>query len=115
MLRIIISGVLLTLFCCQTSHAQIGTNQAQSGGTQVPTLNEILVNNLRATLTEQQAFIKKVVEKTEQGKLNSKLVIAVMRYSQRRNARFPFPFFERAMRYQASKQGVTLPAVAVLR
>lgn len=114
MLRIIISGVLLTLFCCGTSHAQIGSNRAQSGGTQVPTLDEMLVNNLRATLAEQQAFIRNVVQKTEQGQLEKGLVLAVMRYSQRRNERFPFPFFERAMRYQASKQGVALPSVATI-
>jgi hypothetical protein len=38
-----------------------------------------------------------------------KLVVAIERYAIRRNPQFPFPFFERAMRIEAAKRGVTLP------
>lgn len=114
MIRMIQTAIFAALIFGGTSQAQIGSFRSQSGGTKVPTLNEMLVNNLRATLPEQQEFLRNVVQKTEQGKLESGLVLAVMRYSQRRNERFPFPFFERAIRYQASKQGVALPSVATI-
>lgn len=114
MLRTILPCVLTIIVLCGTAKAQIAPPSTQVGGNQVATLKEILVNNLRATLPEQQQFLDAVVTKTNEGKLEKGLVFAVMRYSQRKNERFPFPFFERAMRHQATKRGVTLPSVAVI-
>ena len=111
--RVALSALFALFLFSGSADAQILPSGSQ-GGTRVPTLNETLVNSLKATLPEQQKFIKNVVEKTDEGKLDKALVFAVMRYAQRRNAQFPFPFFEKAIRYQASKKGVALPAVATI-
>ena len=75
------------------------------------TLRDQLINRLRATTPERQAFIDHVIKQVTEQKLDLRLVIAVERYSIRRNRAFPFPFFERAIRIEAAKRGVALPAV----
>ena len=75
------------------------------------TLEEQLLNRLKATRDDQRAYIKHVVAMTTAGKLDRKLVIAVERYALRRNAKYPFPFFERALKYEAAKRRVQLPTV----
>ena len=75
------------------------------------TLEEQLVNRLRATTADQRVYIKSVVTKVNEKKLDTRLVVAIERYAIRRNRHFPFPFFERAMRYEAAKRRVILPKV----
>lgn len=97
-----------------TCQAQIIAPPSASGGTRVATLQEVLVANLRATRSEQQEFLRRVDRAVTGQKIDASLVMAIMRYSQRRNPPYPFPYFERAMRYEASKRGLHLPAVAVI-
>ena len=75
------------------------------------TLEEQLLNRLKATRDDQRAYIKHVVALTKTGKLEQKLVVAVERYPLRRNSKYPFPFFERALKYEAAKRRVVLPTV----
>ena len=82
-----------------------------SGRTTTATLEEQLINRLRATRDAQRAYIKHVVDLTNKGKLERKLLVAVERYAVRRNSKYPFPFFERALKYEAAKRHVTLPTV----
>lgn len=77
----------------------------------VATLQDQLVNRLRATTPERRAFIGEVLKKVDEGKLDRKLVLAVQRYAVRKNPQFPFPYFERAIRFLAEKRGVSLPQV----
>ena len=72
-------------------------------------LQDQLVNRLRATREDQQSYIRFVVEQVRKEKLEAKLVVAIERYAMRRNRNYPFPFFERALRYEAAKKGVALP------
>ncbi len=74
-------------------------------------LEEQLVNRLRAFDEEKRSYLKMVVKKVGDGKLDRRLVYAVQRYAIRRNSEFPFPFFERALRFEAGKRGVSLPTV----
>ena len=74
-------------------------------------LEEQLVNRLRAFDQEKRSYIRMVVRKVEEGKLDVKLVLAIQKYAIRRNAEFPFPFFERALRFEAGRRGVYLPTV----
>ena len=67
------------------------------------TLQDQLINRLRATREDQQAYINHVVEQVRLEKLQTSLVIAIERYAMRRNRHYPFPFFERALRYEASQ------------
>lgn len=75
------------------------------------TLEEQLLNRLKATRDDQRAYIKHVVALTKTGKLEQKLVVAVERYALRRNSKYPFPFFERALKYDPTKRRVVLPTV----
>lgn len=75
------------------------------------TLEEQLVNRLKATRVEQRAYIKYIVGLTKDGRLDPKLVVAIERYAIRRNGHYPFPFFERALKYEANKRGLVLPDV----
>lgn len=69
-----------------------------------------LVSRLRATTDERRSFIRFVVRQVAEERLEVQLVVAIERYAIRRNPQFPFPFFERAIRVEALKRGVTLPA-----
>lgn len=82
-----------------------------SGRSTSATLEEQLVNRLKATRDDQRAYVKHVVALTKSGKLDRKLVVAVERYALRRNSKYPFPFFERALKYEAAKRRVLLPTV----
>ena len=75
------------------------------------TLEEQLVNRLKATRVEQRAYIKYVVGLTKEGRLDTRLVVAIERYAIRRNGHYPFPFFERALKYESNKRGLLLPDV----
>ncbi len=91
--------------------AQIVTPQVVNTPDRYATLTDQLVNRLRATRTDQQDYITLIVNKVKAGELDTKLVIAVERYAMKRNPSFPFPFFERALRYEAAKRGIALPTV----
>jgi hypothetical protein len=98
----------LSFLVAEAAQAQL-VPSAPPTGTQIAELDDYLINKLRATLPEQKTFIKLVVKKVDDGKLDQKVVFAMQRYAQRRHARFPFPFFERAIRFQAGRVGVSLP------
>ena len=95
-----------------TADAQISQpGKLSAGPTRVATLEEILVNKLRATRNDQRAYIKFVVKQVEQKKLKAELVLAIEKKAIQRNRFYPFPFFERAMRFEAEKRNVFLPPV----
>ncbi len=75
------------------------------------TLEDRLTNRLRATSDQQKAYIKFVVKQIRDEKLDTKLVVAIEQKAIARNRYFPFPFFERAMRYEAAKRNVILPPI----
>ncbi len=102
----------LTLVCLPPAHAQITAPRSMSASTnRLATLEEQLTNRLRATRQDQIDYVKFVVEKVRVGKLDTKLVVAIERYALRRNPHYPFPYFERALRFEAGKRGVPLPTV----
>jgi hypothetical protein len=79
--------------------------------TRVATLEEILVNTLRATRNDQKAYIKFLVKQVDRGKLEARLVLAIGKKAIQRNRYYPFPYFERAMHFEANKRNVFLPPV----
>ena len=72
-------------------------------------LTEQLTNRLHATAQDQRNYIRFVVQQVQTGRLDAKLVVAVERYAMRRNRQLPFPYFERAIRFEANKRGIVLP------
>jgi hypothetical protein len=84
---------------------------ARSTPNRTASLEELLCSRLRATRDEQKAFIRFVVKQTKSGRLDPRLVIAIQRKAVGHNRLFPFPYFERAMRFEAAKREVHLPPV----
>lgn len=98
-----------------TSNAQISDNSTVAPtGSRTATLEQRLVNQLRATTEERKAYIHLVVELVNSGQFDQRYLLAIERYAVRKNPQFPFPYFERAMRFEAEKRGITLPPVALL-
>lgn len=81
----------------------------------VASLQDQLVNRLHATTEPQIAYLQNVTRLVEQDRLKIQLVVAVQRYAIRRNARYPFPYFERALKHEAQKRGVTLPSIRLFQ
>jgi hypothetical protein len=75
------------------------------------TLEEQLINRLRATAEDQKAYIQFVVNKVRENQLDVKLVVAIQQYAMKRNPNLPFLYFERALKVEAGKRGVNLPPV----
>lgn len=98
-----------------SAEAQILAAPPEAAGSRVADLQRQLVNRLRATTPERQEFVRRVVVETEAGRIEPRLVQALVRYSVRRRPDFPFPFFERAMRIKAKEVGVDLPPVRLIR
>jgi hypothetical protein len=112
---LIVSGILIGagfLVGSSTAQAQITVPRILTAeGDRYANLQEQLTNRLRATREDQQAYIRFVVEKVRKEELDQRLVVAIERYAMRRHREYPFPFFERALRYEAAKRGVALPPV----
>ena len=107
------------LFSSTTASAQI-TGPVRQVTTIAPqdrfdTLEDQLINRLRATSIEQRAYIKFVVQRVRAGQLEIQLIVALERYTRRRRSDLPFPFFERALKFEASRRGVALPSVQNFR
>lgn len=77
----------------------------------IANLEEQLINRLRATRTGQREYLKTIVNLVDAKTLDFGLVVAVERYALRRNPRYPFPFFERALNFEARKRNITLPSI----
>jgi hypothetical protein len=110
--------ILLPLFLCclnsRSAEAQITTPHTFTQQDSVASLEDQLINRLRATEEPQRAYIRRVTTLVRTGHLESRLVVAIYRYSVQRYPHYPFPYFERAMRFEAKKRGVQLPAVDLI-
>ncbi len=106
---------LMLLALAPAAYGQITAPRVTGvNGPQVATLEEQLINRLRATTEEQQSYIRLIVTKTEQGLFDQGRILAIERYAIKRNPRFPFPFFERVMQFESQRTGVYLPPVRLL-
>ncbi len=100
----------MACMCANSLQAQITVPRTISAEIdRYATLEEQLTNRLKATREDQQNYIRLVVKKVRKGRLEARLVVAIERYALRRNPHYPFPFFERALRFEANKRGVPLP------
>ena len=92
--------------------AQI-TSTRSFAGTEVrrASLEEFLINRLRATNEDQKAYIREIVKRVTDKKLELKLVLAMERVARRRSPFFLLPYFERSLRVEAAKRGVAVPTI----
>lgn len=79
--------------------------------TQQASLADFLINRLRATSVDQRSYVQEIVRLTDRGQLDRRLLLALERYAKRKNPYFPLPVFERALRVEAAKRGVTVPLI----
>ena len=108
----IVISIISGFFGWSTASAQLTTPQVVNApNVRTATLEQQLINRLRAISLEQRDYIRFIIRQVELKKLDVKLVVAIERYALRKNREFPFPFFERAIRFEASKRGVALPTV----
>ncbi len=108
--------VAFLLSSADSAQAQITNSRTLSASTdRFANLQEQLINRLRATTQDKKDFLIKVVQLVKTGKLNADLVVALERYALRRHPAFPFPYFERALRFESAKRGVTVPTIQQVR
>lgn len=101
-------GLVVGLTSASASAQILGGTQLVDRVDPIARLEEQLINRLRAVQPEQQAYVRYIVELVENRKLETRLVIALERYALRRNPHYPFPFFERALNFEARKRGLAL-------
>ena len=103
--------VVTQLVLSSRMEAQIGGTLSPSTQKRVATLQKQLTNRLRATRNDQRAYINHIAKLVQQGRVDRSLVVALERYALRRSPGYPFPLFERAMKYECGRRGVSLPPV----
>ncbi len=71
------------------------------------TLKEVLEKGLRARRPSEFAFIARVVEMVEDGKLPRDLVEGTFNWARKKKP-YPFPYFERGLKQRAAKIGIVV-------
>lgn len=74
-----------------------------------PTLKEQLEFGLRARRPEEFEFIEIVVGMVQSGQLPRKLVTVCFNWSRKKNTKYPYQYFVRALRILAGRQGIDIP------
>jgi len=111
------AALVIGALAAASAEAQITAPQLvpgpQSPGSQVgqASLEEFLINRLRATTEGQQSYVREVVKLVDERKLERRIVLALERYARRKSPFFPLPVFERALRFQGARRGVDVPMI----
>jgi len=79
-----------------------------ASGVDVADLKDQLKNGLRVRRAGDLAFIDKVVELVEAGRLPVSLVKGTFQWARSKTIRYPFPYFAKALRIRAGKLGIKL-------
>jgi hypothetical protein len=101
-------GVFFSLFQMFPAPSQVAAFSSNGSVGQVADLKDQLEKGLRARLPTDFAFIEKVINLVNHGKLPQKLVLGTFDYARKKSLKRPFPYFERALRLRAAKIGVTI-------
>ena len=72
------------------------------------TLEETLVNGLKVRTDKEKAFIARVVQTVEQGKLSESLVKAIFQRARVQHSQYPLPYFTVMIQRVAKQRGVDL-------
>jgi hypothetical protein len=94
---------LALLFC-----ALVVIPPPDAPGIDVADLKDQLKNGLRVRRPGDLAFIDKVVELVEGGRLPVSLVKGTFQWARTKTTRYPFPYFAKALRIRAGKLGIKL-------
>lgn len=108
----LLAVVILLVLSSHDVFAQLTPKRTFAGTEQrKATLEELLINRLRATNEDQKAYVRVILQRVTENKLDLKLVLAMERAARRRSPFFPLPFFERGIRIEAAKRGVAVPTI----
>ncbi len=72
------------------------------------TLESRLTTGLKARRPEDVEFVERVAEMVRAGQLPAKVVDSTFLWAIRRGRSYPFPAFQRALRIQADRLGITI-------
>jgi hypothetical protein len=76
---------------------------------QIATFEEQLRAALKARRPVEFSFISKVVVLVNNDKLPKDLVTALMHYARKKHDKYPYPWFEQAVRIKAKELSVEIP------
>jgi hypothetical protein len=99
-----LAAALVTLSLSAACLAPASSCQAED----VAQLSDMLKNGLRVQRPKDLAFIKRVVELVDQGRLPVPLVKSTFSWARSKPVRYPFPYFVKALRIRAGKLGIRL-------
>ncbi len=73
------------------------------------TFRQQLRYGLRARTAEEVAYLESIVQLVESGALPQRTVNIAFLWSRKKNARFPYPYFSRAVFILAERDGIAIP------
>ena len=93
-------------FLAISTIALLGTESACAADK--PSLYEQLRLGLRVQRPQDLGIIKKVVELTDSGRLPYSIVLGTFQWARKKHAKYPFPYFYKALQIRAKKIGVDI-------
>lgn len=83
---------------------------SETPGAQIASLRDQLEKGLKARLPQEFQFIDRVLYLVEHDKLPVELVRSTFQWAREnaKNKRYPFPYFERALRLRAKERGIEI-------
>jgi hypothetical protein len=91
----------------QQGHSFNNAEQLNSTRRALPLIDQLRMG-LRCNTSSQVAFLEVVVQKVEQGQFTQSMVNVVYKWAIGRNEKYPFPYFQLAMRDLAKRRGISL-------
>ena len=86
----------------------LANNAPPARGQDVADLKTQLNSGLKCRRDVEFAFVSQIVQMTNNGDLSVELVKGTFQWARRKKP-YPFPYFYRAIRERAAKEGVTIP------
>jgi hypothetical protein len=100
--------VLLAARCAAAQDNFQSLATEPQGGVIIADLEEQLTAGLKIRREEEERFVAAVLQLVEEKRLPVSMVKSVFHWARRKNAKVPYPYFERAMRLTAAKIGVEI-------
>lgn len=99
----------LAVFICLGPAVQLPaqSSSATRKNAKSVTLQEMLEKGLKARRPSEFLFIRRVVTQVETGRLPASLVRSTFDYARHKRP-YPYPYFERALKTRAAKQGYNI-------
>ncbi len=108
-----VACLLASSLVCSASYAQnpneFEANQAERNPGQVVSLEDQLVNGLRAFTPDQKAYLHLIATRVDQGIIPRAMVNVIYDWAIKRNPHVPYPYFQIALRALGERRGIPVP------